>query len=71
MQICFQEWPYLEPQQVIIQVWITSHFGVLSKRPASRMRGFPSSGPCLLLPAWAVKPIRAFFCLAAIRIVEG
>src|ERR1035437_5603009 len=29
-------------QQVIRQVWITSHFGVLSKRPAPRMKGFSS-----------------------------
>src|ERR1035437_2295524 len=42
--------------EVIRQVWITSHFGVLSKRPAPRMRGFSSSRPVLLLPGWAVKP---------------
>ncbi len=41
---------------MIRQVWITSHFGVLSKRPAPRMRGFSSSRPVLHLPCWAVKP---------------
>jgi hypothetical protein len=55
-------------QQVIRQVWITSHFGVLSKRPAPRMRGFSSSGPFLLLPGWAVKPdFQRFFSLPPSR----
>jgi hypothetical protein len=31
-------------EQVIRQVWITSRFGMLSKRPTPRMRGFSSSG---------------------------
>ena len=31
-------------EQVIRQVWITSHFGVLSKRPAPRMRVSPHHG---------------------------
>src|ERR1035437_4127441 len=55
-------------EQVIIQTWITSHFGVLSKRPAPRMRGFSSSAPFLLLPAWTVKPdLEKSFQLAAVQ----
>jgi hypothetical protein len=48
-------------EQVIIQTWISSHSGVISKRPPPRRRGFSSSRPSLLLPPPAVKPHFAEF----------
>jgi hypothetical protein len=42
--------------QVIIQVWISTHFGVISESPPPRMRGFLSSRPALLLVRSAVNP---------------
>ena len=42
-------------EQVIKQVWISTHFAVISERRPPRMKGLPSSRPSLLLRRWAVK----------------
>ena len=45
----------LLPNKVIIQVWISTHFGVLSKRPRSADEGFGFIKAVLRLPAPPVK----------------
>jgi hypothetical protein len=46
-------------QPVIIQVWISTHFGVLSKRPPSADEGFVFIKAVLALAAVLVKQILA------------
>ena len=48
-----------EAQPVIIQVWISTHFGVLSKRPPSADEGFVFIKAVLALAAVLVKQILA------------
>src|ERR1035437_9387636 len=51
-------------QQVIKQIWISPHFGVLSRYPSAADKPFPFIRPVVLPPHSAVKrPFEDFFSL--------
>ena len=56
-KVCLVTLPAGQP--VIIQVWISTHFGVLSKRPPSADEGFLFIKAVLALAAVFVKQIPA------------
>jgi hypothetical protein len=52
------------PKQVIKQIWISPHFGVLSRYPSAADKPFPFIRPVVLPPHSAVKrPFEGFFSL--------
>src|SRR5450759_2012914 len=51
-------------EQVIKQIWISPHFGVLSRYPSAADKPFPFIRPVVLPPHSAVKrPVEVFFSL--------
>src|ERR1017187_1103957 len=54
-------------EQVIRQIWISPHFGVLSRYPSAVDKPFPFISPVVLPPHSAVKRLLTIFQLAATR----
>ena len=58
---------HAKAQQVIKQIWISPHFGVLSRYPCAADNLFPFIRPGVLPPHSAVKRLLTIFQLAATR----